>query len=108
MLLVAAGIVYALFAVGCFRLAAIHDYEMGVSVGEGLFTLVGAVALFTAVAWRRRRASIVLLGTLPLVAWFAATPWNSGPPFLLASMIAPIIAVAVFLRTTRTTGRATG
>ena len=41
MLLVVAGIVYGLFAIGCFRLAAIHDYEMGVSVGEGMFTSSG-------------------------------------------------------------------
>jgi len=34
------------------------------------------------------------------VAWFAATPWNSGPPFLFASMIAPIFAVALILRAT--------
>jgi hypothetical protein len=96
--LVAAGVVYALFAAGCFRLASIHDYEMGVSVGEGLFTLVGAVAFFVAVRWQRRWAWIVLVGTLPLVGWFAATPWNSGPPFLVASMIAPVMAVAVVLR----------
>ena len=100
MLLVVAGIVYGLFAIGCFRLAAIHEYEMGVSVGEGMFTLLGAVALFAAVGWPRRRTLIVLFGTLPLVAWFAATPWNSGPPFLFASMIAPIFAVALILRAT--------
>jgi hypothetical protein len=97
-LLVVGGSVYALFAVACFRLAAIHDYEAGISVGEGMFTLVGAAALFAAVAQHRGRAIIVLLGTLPLVAWFAATPWNSGPPFLVASLVAPAIAAAAFLR----------
>lgn len=97
-LLVVGGFVYALFALACFRLAAIHDYEAGISVGEGMFTLVGATALFVAVARRRGRPIIVLLGTLPLVGWFAATPWNSGPPFLVASLVTPAIAAAAFLR----------
>ena len=78
MFLVVGGAVYALFAVACFRLAAIHDYETGVSVGEGMFTLAGAAALFAAVPQHRGRAMIVLLGTLPLVVWFAATPWSSS------------------------------
>jgi hypothetical protein len=97
-LLVVGGSVYALFAVACFRLAAIHDYEAGISLGEGIFTLVGAAALFAAVALHRGRATVVLLGTVPLVGWFAATPWNSGPPFLVASVVAPAIAAAAFLR----------
>jgi len=36
--------------------------------------------------------------TLPLVGWFLATPWNSGPPFLAASLLAPCIAVGVMVR----------
>jgi hypothetical protein len=35
---------------------------------------------------------LVVAGTLPLVGWFVATPNNSGPPFLVASLIAPVIA----------------
>ena len=95
--LVGGGTVYALFAAGCFRLAVVHDWEAGVSVGEGLFTALGAAALFAAVRWPRRRALIVLLGTVPLVGWFAATPWNSGPPFLVASLVAPAIAGAALV-----------
>jgi hypothetical protein len=86
--------VYALFSAACFRLAVLHDYERAVSIGEGLFTLVAAAACFAAVPRPRRRAAIVMLGTLPLVGWFAATPWNSGPPFLVASAIAPAVAAA--------------
>jgi hypothetical protein len=40
----------------------------------------------------------VILGTLPLVGWFLATPWNSGPPFLVASLVAPCLAVGVLTR----------
>jgi hypothetical protein len=103
--LVIGGVIYTLFAAACFRLAAVHDYEMGVSVGEGLFTLVGAVALFAAALQPGRRAIVVVLGTLPLVGWFIATPWNSGPPFLVASILAPAIAGVVFLYGMRLRGR---
>ena|SRR5581483_6668803 len=96
-LLACGGAAYVLFAAGCFHLAAIHDYEAGVSLGEGLFTLLGAVALFSAVARSTGRAPIVLVGTLPLVGWFLATPWNSGPPFLVASLVAPLAAAAALL-----------
>jgi hypothetical protein len=96
-LLVFGGVIYALFAAACFRLAAIHDYEAGVSVGEGMFTLLGATALFAAVARPRARAAIIVIGTVPLVGWFIATPWNSGPPFLVASLVVPTIAIATFL-----------
>jgi hypothetical protein len=89
--------VYALFAVSCFRLAVVYDDEVAVSIGEGLFTLVGAAALFAAALRPKWQALIVVVGTLPLVAWFAATPWNSGPPFLIASAVAPVIAAAAFL-----------
>lgn len=97
-LLAAAGIGYALFAAGCFRLAVEHGYERAVSVGEGLFTLVGAAGFFAAANRSSRQAAIVAVGTLPLVGWFAATPWNSGPPFLIASLIAPCVAAAVVAR----------
>jgi hypothetical protein len=96
--LLVGGVVYALFAASCFHLAAIHDYETGVSIGEGLFTLLGACGLFAALASSRRQAMIVALGTVPLVGWLAATPWNSGPPFLLASLVVPVIATAALLR----------
>ncbi len=96
-LLLAAGAVYALFAASCFRLAIENPYERGVSIGEGLFVLLGAVALFVAAARPRRRALIVLVGTLPLVGWFLATPWNSGPPFLIASLVVPTVAAASLL-----------
>lgn len=96
--LAAAGLVYALFAAGCFRLAVEHGYERGISVGEGSFVLLGAVAFFVAASRSRRQAAAVALGTLPLVGWFLATPWNSGPPFLVASLIAPCIAAGVLIR----------
>lgn len=97
LMLVAAGVGYSLFAVSCFRLAVVYDDEVAVSIGEGVFTLVGAAAFFAAALQPRWQAPIVGLGTLPLVAWFAATPWNSGPPFLIASTIAPVIATAAFV-----------
>ena len=93
MLLTAVGIVYAFFAASCFRLALVNGNEVTISVGEGLFTLLGAAALFVAAARRRERALSVLVGTLPLVGWFIATPWNSGPPFLIASLLAPVVAL---------------
>jgi hypothetical protein len=89
------GLAYALFAAGCFRLALEHGYERGVSIGEGSFVLLGAIAFFLAAYRLRWRAWVVALGTLPLVGWFLATPWNSGPPFLVASLIAPSIAAGV-------------
>jgi hypothetical protein len=100
-LLIATGVVYALFAAACFRLAVVYDDEVAVSAGEGVFTLVGAAAFFAAALRPRRQAVIVALGTLPLVGWFAATPWNSGPPFLIASAIAPAIAATAVLRRAR-------
>jgi hypothetical protein len=102
--LAAAGLIYALFAAGCFRLAVEHGYERGVSIGEGSFVLIGAVALFVAAFRSKWRASAVALGTLPLVGWFLATPWNSGPPFLVASLIAPCIAAGVLMRNRVTRG----
>ena len=96
--LVVGGVIYGLFAAACFRLAVVHDYEAGVSVGEGTFTLVGAIALFAAAARVRWRAATVILGTIPLIGWFLATPWNSGPPFLVASIVVPAIAAAVLVR----------
>jgi hypothetical protein len=99
--LVSAGLAYALFAAGCFRVALLNGDETAVSVGEGLFTLLGATALLVAVPRPRGRALVVLLGTLPLVGWFAATPWNSGPPFLVASLAVPLAAATILLRALR-------
>ena len=96
--LVAAGLVYALFAAGCFRLAVEHGYERAVSVGEGSLVLLGAVGFFVAATRSRWGAAAVALATLPLVGWFLATPWNSGPPFLVASLIAPSIACVALAR----------
>jgi hypothetical protein len=93
---VAVGIVYALFAAACFRLALVNENEVSISVGEGLFTLIGAVGLLAAAVRGRDRALIVLVGTLPLVGWFIATPWNSGPPFLIASLVVPMLAALLF------------
>src|SRR5213082_3854146 len=72
--LAAAGLVYALFAAGCLRLAVEHGYERGVSIGEGSFVLLGAAAFFIAAFRSRWQASAVAIGTLPLVGWFVATP----------------------------------
>ena len=96
--LAAAGSVYALFTAGCFRLAVEHGYERAVSIGEGSFTLLGAAGLFVAASRSRWQAAAVALGTLPLVGWFVATPWNSGPPFLVASLIAPCVASVALAR----------
>jgi hypothetical protein len=96
--LAAAGLVYALFAAGCFRLAIEHGDERDVSIGEGSFVLLGAAGFLVAATGARRQAAVVILGTLPLVGWFLATPWNSGPPFLVASLVAPCLAVGVLTR----------
>jgi hypothetical protein len=85
-----AGLVYLFFAGACFHLIGRDD-----ALGEGLFTLLGAFGLAAAVVSRRRRWVIALAGTLPLVGWFIATPYNSGPPFLIASLIVPAVAVIV-------------
>src|SRR5439155_26500913 len=99
MTLAAGGLVYALFAAGCFRLAVEHGYERGVSIGEGSFVPLGAAAFFVAASRSRlQAAAVVTLGTLPLVGWFVATPWNSGPPSPVASLIAPCIAAGVLAR----------
>lgn len=107
MVCVAAGAVYFVFAASCFRLAVVYDDDVRVSVGEGLFTLVGAAALFAAAARGGWQAAIVFFGTVPLVGWFAATPWNSGPPFLVASLIAPTIAAAAVMYQLRSRFRRT-
>lgn len=96
--LAAAGLLYALFAAECFRLAVEHGWERGVSMGEGSFVLVGAAAFCVAASRSRCHAPAVALGTLPLVGWFVATPWNSGRPFLVVSLIAPCIAACVLIR----------
>jgi hypothetical protein len=93
-----AGVVYALFAAGCFRLAVEHGYERAVSVGEGSFVLLGAAGFFRRRVSGEVAAAAMALATLPLVGWFVATPWNSGPPFLVASLIAPCIACVVLAR----------
>ena len=98
MALCAAGLVYALFAAGCFRLAIEHGYERGISISEGSFVLLGAAAFFVAASRSKWQAVAVAVGTLPLVGWFLATPWNSGPPFLIASLFAPCIAVGILTR----------
>jgi hypothetical protein len=95
--LAAAGLVYALFAAACFRLAIEHGYERAVSVGEGSFALLGAAGLVAA-SRSRWQAAAVAIGTVPLVGWFLATSWNSGSPFLIASLIAPGIAFAAIAR----------
>jgi hypothetical protein len=96
--LAVAGFVYALFAAGCFRLAVEHGYERAVAIGEGSFVLLGAAGLFVAASRSRWQAGAVAFATLPLVGWFVATPWNSGPPFLAASLIAPCTASVVLAR----------
>ena len=90
----AAGLVYLLFAGACFHLIG-RDDAPGLALGEGLFTLLGALGLAAAVVARSRRWVIALATTLPLVGWFIATPYNSGPPFLIASLIVPAVAVTV-------------
>jgi hypothetical protein len=85
-------VIYVLFAVSCFRLAWIYGDDRGLSIGEGLFTLLGGVTLVGVLFAPRWRAPLVFAGTVPLAGWFIATPYNSGPPFLVASLIAPAIA----------------
>jgi hypothetical protein len=99
--LIVAAAVYLLFAVSCFRLAVVDTFDKGVSVGEGLFTLLGATALAAAAFVPKHAALVALAGTIPLIGWFAATPWNSGPPFLVASLVVPAVSVAVIVCTER-------
>ena len=94
-LTLAVALVYALFAASCFRLAVVNPDEQGLAIGEGLFTLLGALVLGTACIMPRRRGATIVVGTLPLVGWFVATPWNSGPPFLVASLVVPVVAAAL-------------
>src|SRR3954453_6345604 len=96
-LTVFAALVSLLFAGACFHLIG-RDNAPGLALGEGLFTLVGGVALAWGIFDERRRALIVLAGTVPLVGWFVATPYNSGPPFLIASLIVPGAAVLAGVR----------
>jgi hypothetical protein len=87
--------IYLLFAGACFHLIG-RDDAPWLALGEGLFTLLGAIGLAcAAIAAPRRRPMIVLAGTLPLVGWFVATPDNSGPPFLVASRITPAVAAVL-------------
>ena len=88
----AAGVVYLFFAVACFHLIG-RDDAPGLALGEGLFTRVGALGLAAAVVRRRRRWAIALAATLPLVGWFIATGDHSGPPFLIASLVVPVVAL---------------
>ena len=87
-------LIYVIFSVSCFRLLWV-DAGWGLAVGEGLFTLLGGIALIAALVVQRRQALLIVAGTLPLVGWFVATPYNSGPPFLVASLIAPVIATLI-------------
>jgi hypothetical protein len=87
-------LIYVIFSVSCFRLLWV-DPGWGLAVGEGLFTLLGGIALIAALVVQRRQALLIVAGTLPLVGWFVATPYNSGPPFLVASLIAPVIATLI-------------
>jgi hypothetical protein len=91
-----AALIYLLFAVACFHLIG-RDDAPGLALGEGLFTMLGAVGLAVAVVARRWRWAIALAATLPLVGWFVATPYNSGPPFLVASLIVPTAALTAGL-----------
>jgi hypothetical protein len=91
----AAAIVYAVFAASCFRLAVVYPDDHALGIGEGAFTLLGAIALAVAAFASRGRAAVAFVGTVPLVGWFLATPWNSGPPFLVASLVAPVLVVVV-------------
>jgi hypothetical protein len=99
-ILIGAGaVLYLLFVVACIRLAVLYTDDRGLSLGEGFFTLIGGLTLCAALFVPRHRALIVLAGTLPLVGWFVATPYNSGPPFLIASLVAPTLAGVAAVRT---------
>jgi hypothetical protein len=94
---IVAAVVYLLFAGACFHLIG-RDNAPGLALGEGLFTLFGGLALVWGVFDPRRAPAVVLAGTVPLVGWFIATPYNSGPPFLVASVVVPAAACVVGVR----------
>jgi hypothetical protein len=76
--------IYLLFAGACFHLIG-RDDAPWLALGEGLFTLLGAIGLAcAAIAAPRRRPMIVLAGTLPLVGWF-----------VVASLITPAVAAVL-------------
>ncbi len=94
-------VVYVLFAAACFRLVWL-DKGWGLALGEGLFTLLGASGLAWATFAHRYRSVVAIAATTPLVGWFLATPRNSGPPYLVASLLAPTGAAVAWLLTRRT------
>src|SRR5205823_5753875 len=93
-----AAVVYVLFAVACFRLIWV-DAAWDLALGEGLFTLLGGIGLVWATLAHRYRAAVAIAATAPLIGWFLATPYNSGPPFLVASLLVPAVAAAAWLVT---------
>src|SRR4051794_9058202 len=88
-----AAVIYLLFAVACFRLIWV-DEAWDLALGEGLFTLLAGAGLLWATFGRRWRALAAFAAGVPLVVWFAETPFNSGPPFLYASLVVPAAALA--------------
>src|SRR3954467_15725534 len=89
-----AAVIYLLFAVACFRLIWIDD-AWDLALGEGFFTLLAGAGLLWATFGRRWRAVAAFLAGIPLVVWFVETPFNSGPPFLYASLVVPAVSLAV-------------
>src|SRR3954452_20043941 len=85
-----AAAIYILFAVACFRLIWV-DEAWDLALGEGLFTLLAGFGLLWATFGRRRAA---FAAGVPLVVWFVETPFNSGRPFLYASLVVPAAALA--------------
>ena len=90
----AAGLVYLLFAGACFHLIG-RDDAPGLALGEGSSRSSARSGSPPRSSPASRRWVIALAATLPLVGWFIATPYNSGPPFLIASLIVPAVAVTV-------------
>ena len=97
-----AAVIYIFFAASCFRLIWAYDGEdWGLAIGEGLFTLLGGIGLVWTTFARRYRAAVAIAATVPLVGWFLATPYNSGPPFLVASLLVPAVAATAWAVTLR-------
>src|SRR3954447_6269609 len=88
-----AAAIYILFAVACFRLIWV-DEAWDLALGEGLFTLLAGIGLLWATFGRRWRALAAFAAGVPLVVWFVETPFNSGRPFLYASLVVPAAALA--------------
>ena len=89
---------HMLFALANFGLADEEENGFSVALGEGVLSLLAAVALAAAAVllFRRslfRASAVALCGTAPLAIFFAFTvPEHSAWFFLFASLVVPVLS----------------